>query len=161
MTAFNSHVEGIVIKHFEMQNAEFIKKGQNLSNDEIVAKFGVGNMGGIRYSAKNNCIVLCDTESGHYTDEIDKEFQIIYYTGEGQTGDQSLTAGNQRIANSENTPMFYFLEVPQEPGQNKRGALGKIYRFVGKVRFLKHATKTENDISGNPRQVIKFLLEVE
>ena len=161
MTVLDSHEDGIDIKHFELQSTEFIKKGQNLTNDELVEKFGVGNMGGIRYSAKNNLIVLCDTESGHYNDEIDKEFQIIYYTGEGQTGDQTLVGGNRRIADSENTSMFYFLEVPQEAGQNKRGALGKIYRFVGKVRYLKHASKTENDINGNPRKVIKFLLEIE
>jgi len=161
MNVFELEQDGISIKRFEIKSSEFIQKGQNLTNDEIVAKFRVGNMGGIRYSAKNNLIVLFDTESGHYKDEIDKEFQIIYYTGEGQTGDQTLTGGNQRIVDSENTSMFYFLEVPQEPGQNKRGALGKIYRFVGKVRYLKHATKTENDIDGSPREVIKFLLEVE
>ena len=161
MVVFHSQEGGINIKHFEMQSTEFIGKGQNLTNDELVAKFRVGNMGGIRYSAKHNIIVLCDTESGYYNNEIDKEFQIIYYSGEGKTGDQTLTSGNQRIVDSKNIPMFYFLEVPQEPGQNKRGALGKIYRFVGKVRYLKHTTKTENDINGNPRQVIKFLLEVE
>ena len=27
---------------------EIIKKGQPLSNDELIEKFGVGNMGGIR-----------------------------------------------------------------------------------------------------------------
>ena len=124
-------------------------------------KFGVGNMGGIRYTSRNKLIVLCDTESGHYNDVIDKDFQIIYYTGEGQIGDQTLTGGNKRIVESEKTPMFYFIEVPQEPGQRKRGALDNIYRFVGKVRYLKNAIKTENDINGNPRQVIKFLLEVE
>jgi len=161
LTVFDSEVDGINIKHYDLQDSETIKKGQNLTNDELVAKFGVGNMGGIRYSSKSNVIVLCDTASGHYTDVIDKEFQIIYYTGEGKFGDQSLTAGNQRIVESENTPMFYFVEVPQEPGQNKRGALGKIYRFVGKIRYLKYTTKTENDINGTPRKVIKFLLEVE
>lgn len=161
LTVFDSEVDRINIRHYDLQDSVLIEKGQNLTNDELVAKFGVGNMGGIRYSSKNNVIVLCDTESGHYTDEIDKEFQIIYYSGEGKLGDQSLTGGNQRIVESENTPMFYFIEVPQEPGQNKRGALGKIYRFVGKVRYLKHTTKTENDIDGNPRQVIKFLLEIE
>jgi hypothetical protein len=118
-------------------------------------------MGGIRYSSKNNVIILCDTQSGHYDDKIDKDFQIIYYTGEGQKGDQTLTGGNQRIVNSENTPMFYFIEVPQEPGQRRRGALDNIYKFVGQVKYTKHAFKTENDIDGSPRQVIKFLLEVK
>lgn len=161
MKVFDSKNDGIIIKHFEMQSSEFIRKSQNLTNDELMSKFGVGNMGGIRYTSKNKLIVLCDTESGHYNDVIDKDFQIIYYTGEGQTGDQTLTGGNKRIIESGKTPMFYFIEVPQEPGKRKRGALDNIYRFVGKVRYLKNAIKTENDINGNPRQVIKFLLEVE
>ena len=158
---FDLQEENVSIKQFELKETEFIKKGQNLTNDELVTKFGVGNMGGIRYSSKNNLLILCDTESGHYNDEIDKESEIIYYTGEGQTGDQTLSGKNQRIAESQNVPMFYFLEVPQEPDQNKRGAIGKIYRFIGKVRYLKHIIKIENDINGNSRKVIKFLLEVE
>ena len=77
-------------------------------------------------------------------DKIDKDFEIIYYTGEGKE-DQSLTGGNQRIldANTQNTPMFYFIEVPQEPGQRKRGALDNIYEFVGRVRYTKHVFKNE------------------
>jgi len=161
ITTFVSQDNGVYIKHFELQYAEHIQQGQTLTNDELVAKFGVGNIDGIHYSSKNNIIVLCATESGQYIDEIDKEFQIIFFTGEGYIGDQTLTGGNQSIVESKDTPMFYFIEVPQEPGQNKRGALGKIYKFVGKVKYLKHAIKTENDINGNPRNVIKFLLEVE
>ena len=57
--------------------------------------------------------------------------------------------------------MFYFTEIPQESGQRKRGALDNVYKFVGKVKYLRHAIKTENDHDGNPRKVIKFLLEVE
>ena len=40
-----------------------------------------------------------------------------YFTGEGQSGDQTLSGGNQRIANSENVPMFYFIENRQPSGQ--------------------------------------------
>jgi hypothetical protein len=63
--------------------------------------------------------------------------------------------------NSSNLSLFYFAEVPQDPGMKKRGALDNIYKFVGKVKYLKHSLKVENDVSGNPRIVIKFLLEIE
>ena len=161
MLVFDSQHNGINIKYFEMKNAEFISKGQNLTNDELVSKFKVGNMGGIRYSSKNNLIVLCDTESGHYDNVINKESNIIYYSGEGQIGDQTMSRGNQQIANSKDSSIFYFIEVPQQPGQRKRGALDNIYRYVGKVRYIKHVIQTENDINGSPRQVIKFLLGIE
>lgn len=161
MKIFDSHNDSISIKYCKVESTEIIQKGQNLTNDEIIKKFGVGNMGGIRYSSKNNIIVLCDTQSGHYDDKFDKDFQIIYYTGEGQKGNQTLTAGNQRIINSETTPMFYFIEVPQKPGQKRRGALDNIYKFVGRVKYTKHAFKTESDIDGVSRQVIKFLLEIK
>ena len=158
---FESHNDLINITHCKVISTEIIQKDQQLTNDDIVRIFGVGNMGRIRYSSKNNVIILCDIQSGYYDNKLDKDFQIIYYTGEGQKGDQTLTGENQRVVNSETTPMFYFIEVPQEPGQRKRGALDNIYKFVGRVKYTKHAFKTENDIDGTPRQVIKFLLEVK
>lgn len=161
MNIFESNNDSINIKHCNVISTEIIQKDQHITNDDLMRIFGVGNMGGIRYSSKNNVIILCDTKSGHYDDKIDKDFQIIYYTGEGQKGNQTLTGGNQRVVNSETTPMFYFIEVPQEQGQRKRGALDNIYKFVGRVRYTKHAFKTENDVDGSPRQVIKFLLEVK
>lgn len=161
MKIFESNNGSISITHCKVINTESIQKDQQLTNDDLMRIFGVGNMGGIRYSSKNNVIILCDTKSGHYDDKVDKDFQMIYYTGEGQKGDQTLTGGNQRIVNSENTPIFYFIEVPQEPGQKRRGALDNIYKFVGQVKYAKHVFKTENDINGSPRQVIKFLLEVK
>ena len=118
-------------------------------------------MGGIRYSSKNNLIVLCATMSSPYIDQIDPGSGIIIYTGEGLIGDQELSAENHRIANSNGTSLFYFVEVTQEPGMKKRGALDNIYKFVGKVKYLKHFTKVENDTTGNPRNVIKFILEIE
>jgi len=158
---FEINSDGITICEMKVLGQEVVKIGQILTNDELIQKFGVGNMGGIRYSSKNNLIVLCDTQSSHYSDKIDSETGIILYTGEGQTGDQDLTGGNSRIVNSSNLALFYFVEVSQEPGMRKRGALDNIYKFVGKVKYLKHSLKVENDTLGNPGIVIKFLLEVE
>ncbi|MDA1124715.1 MAG: hypothetical protein O3C04_03600 [Crenarchaeota archaeon] len=194
---FESNSDSISIKHCNVISTEIIQKDQQLTNDDLMRIFGVGNMGGIRYSSKNNVIILCDTKSGHYDDMVDKDFQIIHYTGEGQKGDQTLRGGNQRIVNSKMIPMFYFIEVPQKPDQKRREIariarekkLAKeiieeldelyldlaeykaqlkgekwdgryIYKFVGRVKYTKHVFKTENDVNGTPRQVIKFLLEV-
>jgi len=158
---FENNSEGIIINEMKILKQEVIKLGQIITNGELTQKFGVGNMGGIRYSSKNNLIVLCDTQSSHYNDRIDPDTGIIVYTGEGQVGDQELKGGNFRISNSSNLSLFYFVEVPQEPGMKKRGVLDNIYKFVGKVKYLKHSFKVENDSSGNPRVVIKFLLEIE
>jgi len=158
---FDSQEEGLAIKHYELQNTDVIKKEQILSNDELMEKFGVGNMGGIRYSRKNNILILCSTNSNDYADEIDEDANLIKYTGEGQIGEQVLTGGNYKIANSENIPMLFFKERYQEPGARKRGALDNIYSFVGKVRHIKYYWKDEPDRNGNQRRVVKFLLEVE
>jgi predicted RNA-binding protein len=158
---FDMRYDRLIIKEIEVLKEDIILKGERLTNDELSEKFGVGNMGGIRYSKRNNLIVLCETESGHYHDDRSIDFGLFFYTGEGITGDQAITGGNYRLIHSEKIPIFYFVEEPQEPGKKKRGALDNIYRFVAKVRYQKHIMKTENDVTGQPRLVIKFLLETE
>lgn len=161
LIVFDSNENGVEIRRYQLQHKDIITKNQTLTNDELMQKFGVGNMGGIRYSRKNNLLILCSTYSNHYDDEIDEDANIIKYTGEGQIGQQELSGGNYKIANSENIPILFFKEKYQEPGARKRGALDNIYSFVGKVKYVKHYWKEEPDIHGNSRQVIKFLLEVE
>jgi len=161
IVVFNSKDGGFSIKRFELQSTDFIQRGDELSNDELMKKFGVGNMGGIRYSRRNNILILCSTLSEHYSDSIDEDTGIIKYTGEGLIGEQSLTAGNYKIANSNNTTMLFFKEKPQEPGAKKRGALDNIYTFVGKVKYLKHYWMNALDRNNQTRRVIKFVLEME
>ena len=36
-----------------------MKPGEIISNDELRVEFGVGNMGGMRRSIQNNCLVIC------------------------------------------------------------------------------------------------------
>ncbi len=158
---FETRPGGIIIKDVQELKEEVIGKGYRFSNDKLSEIFGVGNMGGIRYSKKNNLIVLCETESGQYRDGRSIDFGLFFYTGEGVTGDQEISGGNYRLIHSEKIPIFYFVEEHQEPGKKKRGALDNIYRFVAKVRYQKHIIKTENDITGQPRLLIKFLLEAE
>jgi hypothetical protein len=146
--------DGIILTEYVETNSIEISTGQILSNDDLMDSFGVGNMGGIRYSRKNNLVVLLSTHSNDYDDTIDSDSGLIIYTGEGKY-DQELKNGNEKILNSQNTSMVYFKEVYQEPGVRKRGALDNIYEFVGVVKYQKHYWKAEKN-----RKVIKFVLEI-
>lgn len=151
---------GIHLKEYVETKSEEIVKGQVLSNDDLMNKFGVGNMGGIRHSKKNNILVLCSSLSNDYDDSLDPHSGLIIYSGEGRTGDQEISKGNAKILDSKNT-MLFFKEKYQEPGARKRGALDNLYEFVGKVNCVKHYWKEEPDVEKNSRKVIKFVLEVE
>ena len=68
---------------------------------------------------------------------------------------QEFKNGNEKIRNSQDTPMVYFKEVYQEPGSRPRGALDNKYKFIGVVKYHKYNWATEKD-----RKVIKFVLEI-
>ncbi len=160
ITIIENFPSGIRLKEFTEIKSEDIHKGQILSNDDLINKFGVGNMGGIRHSKKNNLLVLCSTLSKDYTDSLDAKSGLYVYSGEGQTDDQELTKGNKKILDSE-YQMFFLQEKYQEPGARKRGALDNLYEFVGSVNYVKHFWVDETDKEGNLRKVVKFVLEVE
>jgi 5-methylcytosine-specific restriction protein A len=143
------------IKNCKILSTNTIQKDQIMTNDDLISTFKVGNMGGIRYTKENDVIVLLSTHSDDYDDSIDTDSGLIIYTGEGKD-DQELKNGNEKILNSQNTPMVFFKEVYQEQGVRKRGALDNKYKFVGVVKYQKHYWKTEKD-----RKVVKFVLEIQ
>jgi len=147
---------GVGLDKFKKVKSDFIKKDDILSNDQLIEKFGVGNMGGIRYSKKNNLLVLLSTFSNDYNDTIDLDSGMVIYSGEGREGDQEIKKGNEKILNSKNIPMLLFKEKFQDSGVRKRGALDNVYTFVGIVEYQKHYWKSEGD-----RQIIKFVLEIK
>ena len=151
---------GIVIKKYVEIKSEEIHKGQVLSNNDLMKKFGVGNMGGIRHSKKNNLLVLCSSLSNDYDDSFDPDLGLIVYSGEGKTGDQEISKGNAKILDSKNK-MLFFKEKFQESGVRKRGALDNLYEFIGIVNYVKYYWIDEQDKEGNQRKVMKFVLEVE
>ena len=151
---FNFDDGKVNIQNCKILSTDTIKKDQILTNDEIVKLFKVGNMGGIRYTKYNNVIVLLSTHSDDYDDSIHLNSGFIFYTGEGQ-GDQEIKNGNEKILNSQKTPMVFFKEVYQEPGSRPRGALDNKYKFIGVVKFHKYNWATEKG-----RKVIKFVLEI-
>ena len=142
------------IKNCKIESTDVITKDQILTNDDIVSKFKVGNMGGIRYQKETSIIVLLSTHSNDYDNTIDTDSGLIVYTGKGH-GDQELKNGNEKILNSQNTPMVFFKEVYQEPGTRPRGMLDSRYQFVGTVKYQRHYWKTEKG-----RKVLKFVLEI-
>jgi len=143
------------IKNYKILSTSTIQKDQILTNDDIISTFKVGNMGGIRYTKENDVIVLLSTYSNDYEDSIDTDSGLIIYTGEGKD-DQELKNGNEKILNSQNTPMVFFKEVYQEKGARPRGALDNKYKFIGVVKYQKHYWKEEKG-----RQVVKFVLEIQ
>jgi len=152
--------DGITLKEYVETKSEEISKGQVLSNDDLMKNFGVGNMGGIRHSKKNNLLVLCSSLSNDYSDSLDPKSGLYVYSGEGNSGDQEITKGNKKILDSE-CKMLFFKEKYQEPGMRKRGALDNLYEFIGLVTYVKHFWMDEKDREGNLRKTVKFVLEVE
>ena len=151
---FNFDDGEVNIQNCKILSTDTIKKDQILTNDEIMKLFKVGNMGGIRYTKYNNVIVLLSTHSDDYDDSIDLNSGFIVYTGEGKEN-QEFKNGNEKIRNSQDTPMVYFKEVYQEPGSRPRGALDNKYKFIGVVKYHKYNWATEKG-----RKVIKFVLEI-
>ena len=147
--------EKIEILKYKKISSHYLSPGDVVTNDQLSEFFAVGNMGGIRYSNKNNILILLTTNSDDYEDVVD-DSEIILYTGEGRNGDQQMTNGNAKIQNSSQYTTLLFKEKFQESGIRKRGALDNIYIFVGIVKYLKHYFQIENN-----RKVIKFVLELK
>ena len=87
-------------------------QGTVLTNKQICDLFHCSSQGGMRRSKKTNTLVLI---SNHLKSEYNDVWQnnILYYTGMGQTGDQSLEfAQNKTLANVEkNGVQLHFFEV--------------------------------------------------
>jgi hypothetical protein len=94
--------------------------GEILTNQEIVRRFNVGNMGGMRRSTQLNLLVLIsDPFKGLYQDRWDGD--ILHYTGMGPIGNQSLTyAQNKTLAQSPKTGIPVHLLEALEPQKSVR-----------------------------------------
>lgn len=78
-----------------MDNLSELRRGDVLTNDEIVRRFAVGNSGGMRKSNRHGALVLI-------TNRVESLYEdhwrgnVLHYTGMGQTGDQDRGAAQNR-----------------------------------------------------------------
>jgi len=128
---------------------EIPSTGEIFTEAELSKRFGVQVQGGIRYTTKNNIVILIDSAAGDYVDIVDEKTGTIIYTGMGLYGDQTWTAFNERIRDSDDKILLYF----QKPAPNKI-----IYKY--KVKYLGHYYANEKDKNGSMRKVIKFRLQI-
>lgn len=90
-----------------MFKTKFVK-GQEVTNQEMSSEFRCGNMGRIRPSKITKTLVLLTYEhKGCYIDEI--KDGIIYYTGQGKRGDQTLDKRNDKLYNYEENELSVHL----------------------------------------------------
>lgn len=86
--------------------------GSILTNTELYKKFACGNSSGMRKSNKLNAlIIVCDHTKSLYDDRWSNG--VLFYTGMGKEGDQSLNYSRNNILNksNENGVTLYLFEV--------------------------------------------------
>jgi hypothetical protein len=127
-----------------------LKPGTVINNEQLTGIFLCAPQGGMRRSHRTNTLVLVSDQTGIYRDRI--ENGIFYYTGMGQTGDQTLTSQNKTLAESNKIGVeVHFFEIfkPRE------------YTYQGIVELAGSPyTEQQPDINGNMRDVWIFPLRV-
>lgn len=128
--------------------------GKEYTNEEIVGIFRCGTMGVMRRSHTQNALVLisCHDKPDRLYEDYWKD-NVLYYTGMGQIGDQSLDFGqNPTLATSRETGItVYLFEMFNDHW----------YRYRGIVELVSDPfEEEEKDAEGNMRVVWKFPLKI-
>lgn len=129
-----------------------INIGDVFTRDQLMAIFKISGQSGIMKTNTLNCLVLTTSEENGVYDDGLVENGLITYTGEGLTGDQTITKNNKSIYESKENdlPMYLFSK-----DKNRK------YIFEGRVELNGEPYQvTEKDIEGNNRLVWKFPLKV-
>ena len=124
--------------------------GDVVTNSQLSAAFGAGNMGGMRRAKKTGTLVLIsDNTKGLYRDRWHDG--ILHYTGMGKIGDQVIDrTQNRTLAESGSNGVEVHLFEVNEPTK---------YTYVGVVELAdKPFQETQPDDNGNPRKVWVFPL---
>lgn len=105
--------------------------------------------GGINICKRTNTIVITSLHTGNriYDDKL-FESDIMYYTGEGQIGDQKMWKGNKAILDAKELgrPIHLFVRFKKTE-----------YTYYGEVLLVDEPFfADEKDVEGNMRKVIKF-----
>lgn len=119
---------------------------------EIHDFFGGNHQNGISASAQSPAIFIFTGDSGEqfgYRDEYD-EHGVFAYTGEGQTGDMTLTKGNLAILHHASTgrALHLFKLLGKSQGQ----------RYLGEFTCADHEWHKGPDKKGTERKIIVFNL---
>ena len=131
-------------------NIENLKIGSTYSNDDICNAFLCSPQGGMRRSLKTNTLVLV---ANHVDSIFDDRWEgdIMYYTGMGLKGDQSLDfMQNKTLSESRiNGVDIHFFEVFNET----------VYTYQGQVELVDNPIQEQqDDEDGNSREVYLFPL---
>ena len=127
--------------------------GQKFTNNQVSEFFQCSTQGGMRRSLKTNSLVLISNKvKSIYQDRIIGN--NIYYTGMGQTGNQSLNGTQNKTLNEShsNGVNIHFFEVLEE----------KVYEYIGEV-FLaaKPFQEIQPDSNNTNRSVWIFPLQLK
>jgi len=129
-----------------------LKSGDTLTNEQLQKYFICSPQGGMRKSNTTKTLILTlDHVNPIYKDKwID---DILYYTGQGQYGDQELTRENKILAQSDNNGVRVVLFEKYFKNQ---------YTFIGEVTLLR-SPKIENqrDFNNQMRKVFVFPLKLK
>jgi len=127
-----------------------LKIGDVINNERLMEIFACSPQGGMRRSLKTNTlVVICNHLKSIYSDKWING--VMYYTGMGQEGDQSVDyAQNKTLANSnKNGVEVHLFEVFKD----------KEYTYSGRVRLGNQPDYAiQQDVNGNDRRVVVFPL---
>lgn len=134
-------------------NMDRLNLNQNYSNREIVEIFKCSPQGGMRRSYTTNTLVLVSNKTGKNPYQDKWENDVLYYTGMGLTGDQSLDfAQNKTLSESQsNGIVIHLFEV----------TINKVYTYRGIVEYTgEYRIAQQEDSQGNLRKVYQFGLRL-
>jgi 5-methylcytosine-specific restriction protein A len=130
-----------------------LKQGFILTNSDLYEVFKCGNSGGMRKSnSTNSLLIISDHTKSLYDDRWEED--TLYYTGMGQTGDQSLKFMQNKTLDesNENGVNIYLFEV-FNAGE---------YIFRGEVKLVDKPFQEEQiDVEDNSRKVWIFPIKIK
>ncbi|WP_198218432.1 MULTISPECIES: HNH endonuclease [unclassified Snodgrassella] len=130
-----------------------LAQGTILSNEKLCELFLCSPQGGMRKSNRTNTLVLITNHINSIYNDIWKD-DILYYTGMGQLGDQSLeSAQNKTLANIENNGVkVHYFEVFKT----------NEYTYIGEMlKASEPYTAQQLDVEKQWRQVYIFPLRLK
>jgi 8-oxo-dGTP diphosphatase len=131
-----------------MEISDF-KLGEKYKREDLMSAFKGAFQGGINICKRTNTIVITSKHTGNriYDDKL-FDGDVMYYTGEGQVGDQKMWKGNKAILEAKEKGRDIHLFVRFKPTE---------YTYFGIVELVDQPYYAdEKDTEGTIRKVIKF-----